>query len=303
MRNVVRALRAQNATRFIVTLALSVATLFLGVPLAAAAGPLVLVAHRGVGTSTQIKYNLVELSLPAFDWAVRNKADIVDMDAQVTSDNQLVVMHDATLNRTTNCTGDVRKRTLPYIKKCWMELPIDRNGNGDPDNTDYHPPSVSQALDMLKNRVDSNGQPIKIDIELKGSYWTQSTVNFLRDKLKSRGMLTQRVNVHAFSFTRAQYIVNAGIPNRGYAVPTAGPLPSVATAKKYGGNIFIQYGLGTASTANKLQVQAYSKNGLKVWIFTMDRNSEYDEALELGDVYAWQVDDLLTAQDYLEGAG
>ena len=60
MRNVVRALRAQNATRFIVTLALSVATLFLGVPLAAAAGPTVLVAHRGVGTSTQIKYNLVE---------------------------------------------------------------------------------------------------------------------------------------------------------------------------------------------------------------------------------------------------
>ena len=303
MRNVVRALRAQNATRFIVTLALSVATLFLGVPLAAAAGPLVLVAHRGVGTSTQIKYNLVELSLPAFDWAVRNKADIVDMDAQVTSDNQLVVMHDATLNRTTNCTGDVRKRTLPYIKKCWMELPIDRNGNGDPDNTNYHPPSVSQALDLLKDRKDWQGQPIKIDIELKGSYWTQSTVNFLRDKLKSRGMLTQRVNVHAFSFTRAQYIVNAGIPNRGYAVPTAGPLPSVATAKKYGGNIFIQYGLGTASTANKLQVQAYSKNGLKVWIFTMDRNSEYAEALELGDVYAWQVDDLLTAQDYLEGAG
>jgi glycerophosphoryl diester phosphodiesterase len=303
MRNVVRALRAQNATRFIVTLALSVATLFLGVPLAAAAGPTVLVAHRGVGTSTQVKYGFPELSLPAFDWAVENDADIVDMDAQVTSDNQLVVMHDATLNRTTNCTGEVRKRTLPYIKKCWMELPIDRNGNGDPDNTPYHPPSVSQALDLLKNLDGPDGQPIKIDIELKGSYWTQSTVNFLRDKLKSRGMLTQQVNVHAFSFTRAQYIVNAGIPNRGYAVPTAGPLPSVATAKKYGGNIFIQYGLGTASTANKLQVQAYSKNGLKVWIFTMDRNSEYDEALELGDVYAWQVDDLLTAQDYLEGAG
>ena len=299
MRNVVRALRAQNATRFIVTLALSVATLFLGVPLAAAAGPLVLVAHRGVGTSTQIKYNLVELSLPAFDWAVRNKADIVDMDAQVTSDNQLVVMHDATLNRTTNCTGDVRKRTLPYIKKCWMELPIDRNGNGDPDNTNYHPPSVSQALDLLKDRKDWQGQPIKIDIELKGSYWTQSTVNFLRDKLKSRGMLTQRVNVHAFSFTRAQYIVNAGIPNRGYAVPTAGPLPSVATAKKYGGNIFIQYALGLT---NPTRVADYSKAGLKVWIFTMDTGEEYKKALALGDVYAWQVDDLIEAQDYLEDA-
>jgi glycerophosphoryl diester phosphodiesterase len=292
----------RNTTRFIVTLALSVATLIQGASLAAAAGPTVLVAHRGVGTSTQVKYGFAEESLPAFDWAVDNGADIVDFDAQVTSDNQLVVMHDDTLNRTTNCTGGVRQRTLPYIKKCWMELPIDRNGNGDPDNTDYHPPSVSQALDALKNRVGPDGQPMKIDIELKGSYWTQSTVNFLRDKLSSRGMLTQRVSVHAFSFTRAQYIVNAGIPNRGYAVPTDGPLPSVATAKKYGGNIFVQYALANASAANTARVKEYSAAGLKVWIFTMDRDPEYDAALRLGDVYAWQVDDLLTAQDYIEEA-
>ena len=86
-------------------------------------------------------------------------------------------------------------------------------------------------------------------------------------------------------------------------MPTDGPLPSVATAKKYGGNIFIQYSLGTKSSANKQQVQAYSKNGLKVWIFTMDANSEYNKALELGDVYAWQVDDLKTAQAYLKTAG
>ena len=142
----------RNTTRFIVTLALSVATLFQGASLAAAAGPTVLVAHRGVGTTTQVDYGFAEESLPAFDWAVDNGADIVDFDAQVTSDNQLVVMHDETLNRTTNCTGEIRKRTLPYIKKCWMELPIDRNGNGDDDNTDYHPPSVSQALDALKDR-------------------------------------------------------------------------------------------------------------------------------------------------------
>jgi len=291
------AVRALN-TRLIVTLALSVATLFLGVPLAAAAGPTVLVAHRGVGTAEQIKYGFAEESLPAFDWAVKNGADIVDFDAQVTSNNQLVVMHDYTLNRTTNCTGDIRKRTLAYIKNCLMELPIDRNGNGDPDNTSYHPPSVSDALDLLKNRVDSKGQPIKIDIELKGSGWTQSTVNYLRDKLSSRGMLTQRVNVHAFNFTRAGYVVKAGIPNRGYAVPKAGPLPSAAKAKQYGNNIFIYYDLATPA-----KVKEYNAAGLKVWIFTMDTHREYNEALALGDVYAWQVDDLLEAQDYLKDAG
>ena len=294
MKNAVRALNIRS----IVTLALSVATLFLGVPLAAAAGPTVLVAHRGVGTSTQVTYKIPEESLRAFDWAVVNGADIVDFDAQVTSDNQLVVMHDYTLNRTTNCTGDIRKRTLAYIKNCWMELPIDLNHNGDDDNTKDHPPSVSQALDLLKNRVGLDGQPIKISIELKGSYWTQSTVNYLRDKLKSRGMLTQRVNVHAFSFTRAGYIVKAGIPNRGYGVPTVGPLPTAAKAKQYGNNIFIQYSLATPEWVKK-----YRDAGLRVWIFTMDTDREYDAALDLGDVYAWTVDDLKTAQAYLEDAG
>jgi glycerophosphoryl diester phosphodiesterase len=290
MRNAVRALKI----RPIVTLALSVATLFLGVPLAAAAGPTVLVAHRGVGgTATQIKTGFPEESLPAFDWAVDNGADIVDLDAQVTSDNQLVVMHDSTLNRTTNCTGDVRKRTLAYIKNCWMELPIDRNHNGDDDNTPYHPPSVSQALDLLRS------QPIKVSIELKDSYWTQSTVNYLRDKLKSRGMLDQ-VNVHAFSFTRAGYIVKAGIPDRGYAVPTAGPLPSARHAKQYGDNIFIHYQLATPQAVAKYSGEPYN---LKVWIFTMDTKSEYDAALDLGNVYAWQVDNLLTAQQYIDAAG
>ena len=114
--------------------------------------------------------------------------------------------------------------------------------------------------------------------------------------------MLKRVNVHAFSFTRAQYIVNADIPDRGYAVPTAGPLPSVATAKKYGGNIFVHYALANANPTNKAQVKKYidePDDVLKVWIFTMDTTSEYDAAWNLGDVYAWQVDDLLEAQAYI----
>jgi glycerophosphoryl diester phosphodiesterase len=295
MRNAVRALKA---------MLLAGIALVLVAPAAHAAGPTVLVAHRGVGTSTQVKYGFAEESLPAFDWAAENGADIVDFDAQVTSDNQLVVMHDATLNRTTNCTGGVRQRTLSYIKNCWMELPIDLNHNGDDDNTNYHPPSVSQALDALKNRrvgPGTVGPLIKITIELKGSYWTQSTVNYLHDKLSSRSML-DRVNVHAFSFPRAQYIVNAKIPDRGYAVPTDGSLPLVTTAKKYGNNIFIYYALANANAANRARVKEYSAAGLRVWIFTMDAKAEYDAAWGLGDVYAWQVDDLLTAQDYLANA-
>ena len=179
-----------------------------------------------------------------------------------------------------------------------MELPIDRNHNGDNDNTSHHPPSVSQALDLLNNRLAATGKPIKIAIELKGSLLDPEHGQLSADKLTSRGMQDQ-VNVHAFSFTRAQYIENAGIPDRGYAVPTAGPLPSARHASQYGGNIFIEYRLATPQAVAKYSGAPYN---LKVWIFTMDTRREYDAALDLGEVYAWQVDDLLEAQDYLAEA-
>jgi hypothetical protein len=79
-------------------------------------------------------------------------------------------------------------------------------------------------------------------------------------------------------------------------VPTDGSLPSVTTAKKYGNNIFIYYNLASLTPA---KVKAYSDAGMRVWIFTMDTVPEYDKALALGAVYAWQVDDLLTAKEYL----
>ena len=60
--------------------------------------------------------------------AIDNCANIVDLDAQNAADGY-AVMHDATLNRTTNGTGYVKYRTLSYIKSLYLELPVDRDGN------------------------------------------------------------------------------------------------------------------------------------------------------------------------------
>ena len=90
-------------------------------PTAAAAAPGgSLVAHRGVAGEAQLTYQLLENSIPAWDWAVRNCANIIDIDAQVTGDGYLAVMHDATVNRTTNGTGRVDAVTLDYIKSRWL---------------------------------------------------------------------------------------------------------------------------------------------------------------------------------------
>ena len=67
------------------------------------------VAHRGASTS-----KLAESTLPAYKYAVENHADILDGDIHWTKDGPdadkvgtMVILHDATLDRVTKCTGNV----------------------------------------------------------------------------------------------------------------------------------------------------------------------------------------------------
>lgn len=67
------------------------------------------VAHRGEGAGSA-----PENSVAAWTSAVPS-ADFLDMDVRWTSDHQMLVMHDATLDRTTTCSGEVSARTAADI--------------------------------------------------------------------------------------------------------------------------------------------------------------------------------------------
>ncbi|WP_341229628.1 glycerophosphodiester phosphodiesterase [Nocardioides salarius] len=69
------------------------------------------VAHRGAPAR-----GVTENTLPSLRRAVRTGADAVEIDVSLTSDERFVLMHDATLERTTTCRGPVAKRTLTWIR-------------------------------------------------------------------------------------------------------------------------------------------------------------------------------------------
>lgn len=75
-------------------------------------------AHRG-GSLTTVKGKQVptypEESMPAFRHAAK-QGFVLEMDAQVTSDHRVVLMHDSELDRTTNCSGLVSSKTLAEIR-------------------------------------------------------------------------------------------------------------------------------------------------------------------------------------------
>jgi glycerophosphoryl diester phosphodiesterase len=95
--------------------ALLVAVLAAGVTATAAAQP-ELHAHRG-GTVVDGKPAFAEETLPAYEAAARH-GFVLEVDAKLTRDGVPVAIHDATLDRTTNCTGEVRSFTRSALRAC-----------------------------------------------------------------------------------------------------------------------------------------------------------------------------------------
>lgn len=69
------------------------------------------VAHRGASGYAP------ENTIAAFDLAVDMKADYIEIDVQRSKDGELVLIHDTTVNRTTNGTGRVGELTLEQLRK------------------------------------------------------------------------------------------------------------------------------------------------------------------------------------------
>ena len=97
-------------------------------------------AHRGDWKS------FPENSLPAIQSCIDHFIDIVEIDVQETSDGIFVLMHDNSVNRTTNGKGDVSSLSAKQISKLKLK---DRNGA----LTEYNVPTLEEALKLAKGKV------------------------------------------------------------------------------------------------------------------------------------------------------
>ncbi|MBU1271732.1 MAG: glycerophosphodiester phosphodiesterase family protein [Alphaproteobacteria bacterium] len=116
-------------------------------------GPAMVVAHRGCWTTT------AENSLAAIAACRRLGVDMVELDVQRTRDGRLMLMHDATVDRTTNGSGRVADLTLAQIKALRLKV-----GAGGPTAalTDEAPPTFSEAMEAARGailvNVDAKGE-------------------------------------------------------------------------------------------------------------------------------------------------
>jgi glycerophosphoryl diester phosphodiesterase len=70
----------------------------------------VIFAHRGASAHAP------ENTLAAFELALEQGADAIELDAKLTADGQVVVIHDATVDRTTDARGKVKELSLASLR-------------------------------------------------------------------------------------------------------------------------------------------------------------------------------------------
>ncbi len=110
------------------------------------------IGHRGTGP-TRAGHALPENSISSFLAAIAEGADGIELDVEITQDSQLIVMHDDTVDRTTNCIGCVSMLTFDEIRACLL-----LDGAGMP--TEEHPPTLDEVYAAVPS-------PALINVEIK----------------------------------------------------------------------------------------------------------------------------------------
>lgn len=117
--------------------------------------PVTIVAHRGLSEGVP------ENTLAAFRRSIDGGVAIIELDLRVTKDGRLVVVHDASLDRTTNCTGQVAAMELAQIRACDA-------GKGE------RVPTFAEVLALIRDR------PVRILADVKAGTPLEPVLSAIR---------------------------------------------------------------------------------------------------------------------------
>ena len=101
------------------------------------------VAHRGGWRNT------VENSFESLQNAIDMGVDVVELDVRRTADSVLILMHDATIDRTTNGKGKVSELSIDSIRNCFLKA-------NDSTITDLQVPTLEEIFIRSKGHLMLN---------------------------------------------------------------------------------------------------------------------------------------------------
>lgn len=160
------------------------------------------IAHRGASGYAP------ENTIPAFELAMDMKTDYIELDLQLTKDHVPVVIHDGTINRTTNGKGYVKDFTLEEISKLdagsWFNEQFPMFARDE--YVDLRIPTLEEVFERF-------GKDVDYMIEIKDPTLNLNIETLLNEQI-SNFDLADHVSIHSFSESslRRFHSINSEIP-------------------------------------------------------------------------------------------
>jgi glycerophosphoryl diester phosphodiesterase len=138
------------------------------------------IGHRGA------KGYAPENTLISFQKALDMQVDGVELDVHLSSDNDIVVIHDDKVNRTTNGDGFVNQLSLHELKT----LRID---------DEHQIPTLAEVFDLIDRKVF-------INIELKGNHTAKPVVTLIAKYITQKNWQYNSFLVSSFDWNALQEV-------------------------------------------------------------------------------------------------
>ncbi len=204
------------------------------------------VGHRGARAYEP------ENTLRSFKKAIELCVDAVELDVRKTKDNQLVVIHDADVKRTTNGEGLVSELTLKEIKN----LATDKNAQI---------PTLKETLDFLDKKV-------KVFVELKEAGLEEEVLALVHKKGLEKNVVI--VSFLEDALRRVRELdgeVETGLIYANHKNPVKAALELKA-----------QWLLAFYRFTHTANVQKAHESGLKIVVWTVNTSEEVAEMAKKG---------------------
>ncbi|MDF1508843.1 glycerophosphodiester phosphodiesterase family protein [Robertmurraya sp. DFI.2.37] len=222
------------------------------------------VAHRGASGYAP------ENTIAAFDLAVDMKADYIEIDVQRSKDGELVLIHDTTVNRTTNGTGRVGELTLEQLRK------LDAGSWFGSEFAGELIPTFDEILDRYRGKIG-------ILVELKAPELYPGIEEQVAEALKKRNMdkpKNNKIIIQSFNFESVKK-VNELLPRIPIGVLTSNRADTTVEALQefstYADWFNPSYGIVT-----KEMVEQVHALGMKIGSWTVRTPEAADFLFEMG---------------------
>ncbi|MGG0717196.1 glycerophosphodiester phosphodiesterase family protein [Robertmurraya massiliosenegalensis] len=222
------------------------------------------VAHRGASGYAP------ENTIAAFDLAVDMKADYIEIDVQRSKDGELVLIHDTTVNRTTNGTGSVGDLTFEQLRS------LDAGSWFGEEFAGESIPTFEEILDRYRGKVG-------ILIELKAPELYPGIEEQVAQALKERNMdkpKNNKIIIQSFNF-ESMKISNELLPRIPIGVLTSNRADTTAEALEefstYADWFNPSYGIVTEDLVNQVH-----SLGMKIGSWTARSQEVVDFLFEMG---------------------